>query len=346
MTTSSSAPIRFGIAGAGGIAASYATVISAMSGADIVGVADVDRNAAEAFAAPLGAAVATSVEELLQAVALDALVVCTPPDSHPAIARAAFAAGVAVLCEKPLAIAVGAAQEMVAAATRAGVLFTMATKFRFVGDVVRADALIASGIVGDVIQLENAFASRVDMTSRWNSNPAVSGGGVLIDNGTHSVDIARYLLGPIHEVLVIERPRTQGLDVEDSVQMLLRSASGSTATIDLSWSYDHADDTYLQLYGSRGAVRVGWRGSAYRTNDESVWVAFGEGYDKIACMRRQVVNFCGALRHEVPLVISDADAIASVQVIDAAYRSLAIGDWVAIDPIQAVARRDAPGNVA
>ncbi len=346
MTPSASAPIRFGIAGAGGIAKSYATVFSDLTGAEIVGVADVDPAAAAAYATPLGAVATTSVGELLDTVALDALIVCTPPDSHPAVARAAFDAGVAVLCEKPLAIAVDAAQEMVAAATRSGVLFTMATKFRFVGDVVRAHALIASGVVGDVIQMENAFASRVDMTSRWNSNRAVSGGGVLIDNGTHSVDIARYLLGPIHEVFATEPPRTQGLDVEDSAQLLLRSTTGATATIDLSWSYDHATDTYLQLYGSEGSIRVGWRGSEYRTNDQPVWVAFGDGYDKITCMRHQVVNFCGALRHEVPLAISTADAIASVQVIDAAYRSLAAGDWVAVDAMQAVAQRDASGNVA
>jgi predicted dehydrogenase len=346
VTGAGPAPIRFGIAGAGGIARSYATVISDMPGAEIVGVADVDLAAAVAYAAPIGATAAASVEELLATVALDALIVCTPPASHPAVAHAAFAAGVAVLCEKPLAVAVDAAQEMVVAATRAGVLFTMATKFRFVGDVVRAHALVASGLIGDVIQLENAFASRVDMASRWNSDPVVSGGGVLIDNGTHSVDIARYLLGPIREVLVIERPRTQGLEVEDSVQLLLRSVSGATGTIDLSWSYDHATDTYLQLYGSAGSVRVGWRGSEYRTNEDAVWVSFGDGYDKITCMRRQVTNFCGALRHEVPLAISTADAIASVQVIDAAYRSLAAGDWVAVDPLQAVAERDAPGNVA
>lgn len=344
--TAHSAPIRFGIAGAGGIAATYATVIADMTGADIVGVADVDPDAATAYASPLGTTAAASVEELLETVELDALIICTPPDSHPAVAHAAFAAGVAVLCEKPLAIAVDAAQEMVVGATRAGVLFTMATKFRFVGDVVRTHALVASGIIGDVIQIENAFASRVDMATRWNSDPAVSGGGVLIDNGTHSVDIARYLLGPIHEVLVIERPRTQGLEVEDSVQLLLRSASAATATIDLSWSYDHATDTYLQVYGSQGSVRVGWRSSEYRTNDDPAWVSFGDGYDKITCMRRQVTNFCGALRHEVPLAISTADAIASVQVIDAAYRSLTAGDWVAVDPLQAVARRDASDHVA
>ena len=144
---------------------------------------------------------------MLATVELDAVVVCTPPDSHPTIVLEAIAAGKAVLCEKPLAITVGAARAMVAAAASVGVLFAMATKFRFVDDVIEARGLVESGVVGEIIQLENTFASRVEMSTRWNADPTVSGGGVLIDNGTHSVDIARAFLGPIREVLVLERPK-------------------------------------------------------------------------------------------------------------------------------------------
>jgi predicted dehydrogenase len=167
----------------------------------------------------------------------------------------------------------------------------------------------------------------------------VSGGGVLIDNGTHSVDIARAFLGPVHEVLVVEGPRAQAVEVEDSVQVLLRAASGATATIDLSWSYDHSTDAYLELYGSEGVIRVGWHGSEIRANDPHDWTRIGHGYDKITCMRAQVANFCAAIRGEEPMRITDADAIASVQVIDAGYRSMALGDWMPVDPVQAIARR-------
>jgi predicted dehydrogenase len=249
-----------------------------------------------------------------------------------------------VLCEKPLATRIGSAQTMMAAAKAAGVPLTMATKFRFVDDIVRAKQLVDAGVLGDLIQIENRFASRVDMRSRWNSDPTVSGGGVLIDNGTHSVDIARSFLGPIHEVLVVEGPRVQELEVEDSVQLLLRAASGTTATIDLSWSYDHATDAYLELYGSAGVLRVGWHGSELRANDADEWTRIGEGYDKITCMRAQVRNFCAALRGDEPMRITDADAIASVQVIDACYRSLTLGDWTPVELVQPIAR--AGGDVA
>ena len=336
--------VRFGVVGAGGIAHSYGQVFAGVVDAAIVGVADTDLSAARRMAGNLDVIATGSVDELVRALDLDAVIVCTPPNSHPEISIAAMNAGVAVLCEKPLAIESDAAQTMVAAAARAGVLFTMATKFRFVDDVVRAHDLMTTGALGDIIQLENSFASRVDMTKRWNSDRAVSGGGVLIDNGTHSVDIARYFLGPIHEVLVVEGPRTQEIAVEDSVQLLLRAASGATATIDLSWSYDNTTDTYLTVYGAAGTVQVGWRGSEHRPNREHEWRSIGSGYNKITCMRNQVLNFCAALRGDEPLAVSTADAIASVQVIEAAYRSLGSGDWVVVDPVQAVDQPAASGE--
>ncbi len=335
--------LRFGLVGAGGIARSYVDVFAGVDDAQIVGVADPDENAARALGAALGVRTAPSFATMAASVELDAVIICTPPDSHPSIAFEAIAAGLGVLCEKPLAIEIDAARRMIAAATAAGKPFTMATKFRFVEDVLAARGLVDDGVIGDVIQLENSFASRVDMRQRWNSNRVVSGGGVLIDNGTHSVDIARSFLGPIEGVLALEHPRTQLLDVEDSVQLLVRAASGATATIDLSWSYDNSTDTYLQVYGAEGALRVGWRESAVRVNGAEAWTEFGQGYDKIRCMRSQVRNFCGALRGNEPLAITAADAIASVQVISAAYRSLELGDWVVVDPVESM---DAASDVA
>ena len=153
---------------------------------------------------------------------------------------------------------------------------------------------------------------------------------MLIDNGTHSIDIIRYFLGPIAEVQSVEGKRVQGLDVEDTVQMFARSCSGVLASVDLSWSINKESEAYINIYGSNGAVRVGWRESTYRQASGTEWITFGDGYKKVDALRGQIDNFCGALRRNEPLRITAEDAIASVAVVEAAYSSLADSHWTSI----------------
>ena len=194
----------------------------------------------------------------------DAAIVCTPPVTHPEICCWLLDRGVHVLCEKPLAIGPAAARAMIAAAERSaahahdGVEVPLRRRRRR-GQVDRRLRLI-----GEVVLFENAFTSRVDMTNRWNSDPTISGGGVLIDNGTHSVDIMRYFLGPLAEMQVVEGRRVQDIPVEDTVRVFVRSASGVMGSIDLSWSLNKELPHYISVYGSAGTLHVGWKESKFR----------------------------------------------------------------------------------
>ena len=159
---------------------------------------------------------------------------------------------------------------------------------------------------------------------------------MLIDNGTHSVDVTRYCLGELAEVQAMEGHRIQDLPVEDTAKMFVRSRAGVLASIDLSWSVSKELPYFIAVYGSQGTILVGWRESKYRRTGDKDWTVFGTGYDKVDAFQRQIENFAGAVRGEEPLVVTPEDALASVQVIEAAYRSLARGSW---EPIRETERR-------
>jgi len=321
---------RLALAGAGAIAQSYIAAARTLPQARLVAIADPRVEAAKAAAESAGCEAYARVEDLLDSAAPDGLIVCTPPSSHVEVAETALRSGVAVLCEKPLCLRAEDARKLRSLAAAREVVFTMASKFRYVDDMVRARAIASSGILGAPIRVENVFTARIDMNGRWNAEPAISGGGVIIDSGTHSADIIRYLIGPVVEVLAIEGWRIQPLEVEDSATLIMRTAAGPEAYVDLSWSHHRPVDAYVTMYGTGGTLCVGWSRSCYRRHEDRDWVEFGSGYDKHKALVAQLRNFCAAVVGGEALLIDIDEAVASVEVIEAAYESLRSGRPVAV----------------
>lgn len=320
--------LRFGIIGAGAISQAYALAFDgSFEGGAVVGVADPRADAASALAERLGGQAFSDHVAMVEGVHPDAVIVCTPPTTHEAITTYCVDRGIAVLCEKPISIDNASAERMHEAADRKGVPLMMASKFRYVADMVKARSLVASRTIGDPVLFENTFTGVVDMTQRWNSNRSISGGGVLMDNGTHSVDVMRYLLGPIDAVQAVDGPRLQGLEVDETVQFFARTAAGVVGRIDLSWSIHKPLPTYVTVYGTEGVLHVGWKGSEYKRTGSDDWIRFGDGYDKVQAFRSQLTNFAGVIRGDERPLITPDDALASVAVITAAYESMRADRW-------------------
>jgi len=323
-------PIRIALVGIGGIALAYEEAFAKAPRAQLCAVIDTDSKRADEAAARTRTVGYSSLEDLLKSgTDCDAIILCTPPNTHCALTCQAIEAGLHVLCEKPLSIDSHSAEKMKATSERTGKVLTMASKFRYVDDVAKSKEMLDSGLIGDLVLFENAFTSSIDMSRRWNSSPEISGGGVLIDNGTHSLDIARFLLGPIADVRVVEGLRTQSLEVEETVAIFLRSESGAIGNIDLSWTIHKPLDYFIRLHGSKGLISVGWGESKYKLTGED-WVVFGEGYDKVGAFRNQLENFAGALLGEEELRITADDGVASVRAIEAAYEALHSDPWVPV----------------
>lgn len=316
--------VRCALVGLGGIGSAHLQAMSGAAGAELVAVAE-PREAARAAAKERGLRCYADARDPGLAQSVDAVVIATPPATHHELACHFLERGVHVLCEKPLAPSVSEARSMLQLAHGLGLELMMASKFRYVGDVVEARALLDSGLIGPPVLLENTFSGKVQMKDRWNSQRAIAGGGVLIDNGTHSVDIARFLLGPLVEVQALLGPSLQDLEVEDSARLFFRASSGAHGTADLTWSLQKEAEGYVTVYSRSGTVVLGWRGSRYRAEGGAGWVPFGEGYDKLRCLRAQFVNFVGVVQGSDRRRITAADALASVEVIEAAYASASAG---------------------
>jgi predicted dehydrogenase len=322
-------PLRVGLVGCGRIAQTHLDALKHVSECRLVGVADVRPDVARSVGAQYETAAHDDHRQLLDG-GLDAVILCTPPSSHTEIAGFFLDEGVHVLCEKPLAVTLSEAEQLVAKAERSDRLLMMASKFRYVDDIVKAKGIIDSGILGAVILFENVFCSKVDMRQRWNARRELGGGGVLIDNGTHSVDIARFLLGPIVKVRAEEGRRVQGLDVEDTCRLFFRTDGDALGAVDLSWSIHKERDAYIEIFGPDGTLSIGWKGSKYRQSEKLEWVTFGKGYDKLSAFGRQLRNFARSIQgREAPWITAE-DSLESVCVIEAAYQSMALERWVEV----------------
>lgn len=317
------------LVGAGGIGRAYVDAVAGLPGTSITHVVDSSAVAAERIARLAGATAGTDVAAAARS-GVDLALVCTPPSTHEQVCVAFLEAGVPVMCEKPLSVDALSARRILTASVRTGTPITMASKFRFVPDVIEARKLVQAGTLGEVVRAEVAFASRVDMSHRWNSDPAVGGGGVLIDNGTHAVDVLRYAFGPANKVLAAIWTTRPELRVEDTATILVRTLDDKVGSIDLSWNTDRLSDRYLAVFGSAGSLEVGWRKSRLRSANADADVPFGTGYDKVAALRANVRNVVETLRGREEFVVTGADAIASVAAIEAAYESARTEAWVTV----------------
>ncbi len=324
--------LRVGIIGAGRIAQTYAAVLHGSEQAAAAGVADQSIDAARALASQLGCQAFDSHRALADAGGLDLAIVCTPPASHPDVVIDLVRHGVHVLCEKPFSIAPDAARAMLSAAQRAGVLLAMATKFRHTDGVIAAKHQLDSGALGAVRRVDVTFTAPVDMAGRWYSAPRISGGGVLMDNGPHAVDLLRAFLGPIAAVRAREGARLQNLGVDETIALEVRNSAGCPGSAALSWNDAATRDDYLTIEGTAGTISVGWRTTRQRSTAAAEWRDIAPGYDKLAAFRQQLANFCAAIHGREPLRANADDALASVEVIAAAYASLREGRWCDVPP--------------
>jgi predicted dehydrogenase len=235
-----------------------------------------------------------------------------------------------ILCEKPLALNTPEALSILQAAARKRRHLLLATKFRHVPEVVLAREIIHTGEIGEPLAFDVSFCAPVDMSKRWNSQRYRSGGGVLIDNGCHAIDLVAFLFGAVTRVHATVLKPLQRLAVEDSVTIQMEAGAGIIGRADVSWSLSISRDSYLVVHGSRGTIEVGWNLSRFRRAGQD-WRVIGGSYDKIDAHRRMATCFAEVVTRGSQRWISALECLQTVAVVDAAYRSVQSGGWEPVE---------------
>ncbi|PLL11943.1 inositol 2-dehydrogenase [Tabrizicola sp. TH137] len=330
--------IRFGLLGAGRIGKVHAKAVTGDAQAKLVAVADAMPAAAQAIADQYGCEVRT-IEAIEAAGDIDAVVICTPTDTHADLIERFVKAGKAVFCEKPIDLSLARVKACleVVRAHKGTLMVGFNRRFDPHFRAVRAE--IDKGTVGEV--------EMVVITSRDPGAPPVDyikrSGGIFRDMTIHDFDMARFLLGEeISEVVataaVLVDPAIGVAGDFDSVQVLLKTASGKQAMISNSRRATYGYDQRIEVHGSKGAV------SAENQRPVSIEVATGAGYTRpplhdffmtryTEAYAAEIATFIAAMAGTGKAEPTGEDGLVALALADAAVKSVAEGRVVKLSEV-------------
>jgi predicted dehydrogenase/threonine dehydrogenase-like Zn-dependent dehydrogenase len=346
--------LRVGMLGCGDIAGANAAALGAAPNARLVAAFDPVERLARDIAARSGAEVAASSDALIENPAVDAVLLSVPHHLHAPLALQAIAAGKHVVVEKPLANDLASAVEMTEAAERAGVVLSVAFAYRYKPESLVARWLMDHGAVGEV----GGFFVRsiVDKTpaywlggysgrspSDWRRSREKAGGGILIMNLTHYVDLCRHLTGlEPDELWSLHSVTDEQMEVEDSVSVSVRWTGGAHGTFTGYSAARGAWNEEVRIWGRDGhvAVEPDARVFTLRAIDgfrTARWQRFGLSAQ--GTMRaRYLSRLATAIHEDRAPDVTAADGLAVQAFVEAAYRSGEKGHGVRPGELLAEAR--------
>ena len=248
--------MRFGLIGLGAIGQLRRAALAHTSGCSLTAVFDQDPEPLRASAANVSTF--STAEAMFASESCDAVIISTPPDSHEALAIAAMESGKHVLVEKPMASSAAACRRMVETSRRTGRVLAIGFNHRYFAAIKTVRDAISSGAIGNLSHVR-AYAGHVGLAefkAPWMYARGVMGGGTLMDNGVHVLDLTCHLMGGVDHVCGAASSRIWKLDVEDNAFAVLTNSKGVVGFLHSSWSEWKGYHFFVEAYGDRGMVRA------------------------------------------------------------------------------------------
>jgi len=259
-------------------------------GDQILAVADIQPERAQLLTDELGCEATANWEEVVAREDIEAVIVCTPPNLHLSMCVDALEQGKHVLCEKPLARNPEEAQQILAVAENSGGTLKCGFNHRHHPGIQQAREWLDEGTIGELmfIRCRYGIGGRPGYDKEWRADPEISGGGQLMDQGMHALDLSRWFLGDFAEVFgSLQTAFWDVAPLEDNAFCLLRTEGGQTASIHVSWT-QWKNLFSFELFGRNGYIIVQGLGGSYGTEQAILGKrAFLEPF------REEIVEFHG-----------------------------------------------------
>jgi len=336
-------PIRFALVGAGNIAKIYAAAFAAIPDAAVTVVCNRTEATGRALAAQCGADWTPDFRDAVTRADVDAVVVATPSGTHADVAVAAAQAGKHLLVEKPLDITLTRVDSIIRAAEQACVVLACVFPLRFAAGPLRAKAALEAGRLGRLTLADvyvKWYRSQEYYDVSWRGNWALDGGGALMNQAIHNIDLIQWLAGPVSSVIGLTATLAHRMETEDTASAVLTFANGALGVIQGATSAWPGDPARVELHGDRGTIVleegriVVWKLQDAAPGEEAAMLSLEQaggsgasdpmaiGFEK---HRRQIVDMMEAMRSGRAPAIQGAEARRSVEIVRAVYRSAAAG---------------------
>jgi len=318
--------------GCGSFAGIFARTLMALRGEIDLYFASRDLSRAQEYAARFnGIDAFGSYESAAADSRVDAVYICTPHHLHLEHAALAARLGKHILVEKPIAGTLEDARAIVAEAKKAGVNLMVAENYRFLSAVLKAKELVEAGRLGQLrlIQVQEQYPFE---PSGWRNQAELNGGGVFIDGGIHKASVLAYLAGRPQQVFAMAvDPGRQGLEAEDGIVLMTRSAAGVVGIINHSWSAGPVTERpWVSLSGTKATIyfELGrpWLKIIDGTSEEVIELA--DDYRGLVPMVREFHQSILGARDPS---MTGAEAIEDLSFVLKAYESMRLGVPVLLD---------------
>ncbi|MDU4959578.1 MAG: Gfo/Idh/MocA family oxidoreductase [Sporomusaceae bacterium] len=331
------------IIGAGMVAHTHVSALREIAGATICGVYSRSLEGTRAFAGEYGLSVYERFEDVLTDPAVTAVIICLPPGNHAEFCIAAAKAKKHVIVEKPMEITVARSRQMIVACRENGVSLSVIFQNRYTPAACRVKQALEAGALGRLLLADayiKWYRSPAYYQSRnWRGTLAIEGGGALINQAIHTIDLLQWLAGGVRSVSGLVRTTTHAIEAEDLGVAMVEFVNGALGVIEGSTAILPSYKERIELHGEKGSIILEggnireWKVAGMEETDYVAAEKASYGVTDSPAIshvnhQAQLTEILAAIAHGRQPLVSGEEGLKALEIITAIYHSSKTRQWV------------------